>query len=155
MDLKQKLSFIVAVTFPVLAVSIYLVLVPVQAIATGRCPGAQIDVSGDPTCGSSSCPNGAGGCIPNGHTGWVIYCGTQAGTCHAQNGTRCWECGGAASCSSRGMINGGDPSCFGESCFNGNGGCIANGAQGNFAQCSGGLNGITNGMCSNGCIMCQ
>lgn len=70
---KQKLSFVVASVFPMLALGAYFLLAPVQAHAFSSC--SQTVQYAPCGTGSLNCQSGAGACYQNGSSNGVyVFC---------------------------------------------------------------------------------
>jgi hypothetical protein len=86
MDMKQKLSLVIASALPVLALSAYLLVAPAKARATS-CPTGE--VASPCGIGGTGCQSGSGTCYSNGTNGIYVFCRTEngppntgPGTCH-------------------------------------------------------------------------
>jgi hypothetical protein len=73
MELKQRISLIVASVLPVVALAVYFLLAPFTTNATGNLCHAPCGIGG------KGCGNGAGGCYNNGSNGIFVFCKNSQG----------------------------------------------------------------------------
>lgn len=80
MDRKQKLSMSLATCLPLVALSAYVILVPMRAVraAAGDCPDGQV-YAPQPSQ-PNYCNNGANGAVPPSEYSLFVFCNTEDGT---------------------------------------------------------------------------
>ena len=87
---KQKLSILTAFLLPALALSVYLLLIPVRTVEAS-CPGGEISAPCNLGGGVIGCQSGSGTCYRPGTNGIYVFCNPHPGpgTCFSGGCVKC------------------------------------------------------------------